>query len=82
MAKFGYHNIEIPKGKLGEFSKIEEEFLELTDAVNQENKLLIFGELADMIGAIKLYAKSFNLELVDLIKMKDATAEAFKQGHR
>jgi hypothetical protein len=33
-----YHLVEIPKGEIGEFSKIKEEFLEFEDAHNQKNK--------------------------------------------
>ena len=36
----GYHRREIPKGELGEFSKITEEFTELYDAVEQQNSVL------------------------------------------
>ena len=32
----GYHKIKINKGKLGEYSKIKEEFEELTDAYIQK----------------------------------------------
>jgi hypothetical protein len=32
----GYHLIQINKGILGEYSKIKEEFEELTEAVNQK----------------------------------------------
>ena len=49
----GYHTKEIPKGELGQFSKIKEEFLEFEDAVNQGDLILQFCELSDMIGAIE-----------------------------
>jgi NTP pyrophosphatase (non-canonical NTP hydrolase) len=78
----GYHRIQIPKGKLGEFSKISEEYLELFDAHNQENKVLEICELCDLIGAIELYANKFNLTLDDLIKMKEANKHAFEDGTR
>ncbi len=35
----GYHKKEIKKGVLGEYSKIKEEFKELTDAVDQGDKV-------------------------------------------
>jgi phosphoribosyl-ATP pyrophosphohydrolase len=79
----GYHKTEITKGILGEFSKINEEFEELTDANNQDNKVLIICELCDLIGAIEAYStQNFNLSLDDLIKMKDATKSAFQDGKR
>jgi phosphoribosyl-ATP pyrophosphohydrolase len=79
----GYHKNEITKGILGEFTKINEEFEELTDANNQDNKVLIICELCDLIGAIEAYStQNFNLSLDDLIKMKDATKSAFQDGKR
>lgn len=79
----GYHKTKITKGILGEFSKINEEFEELTDANNQDNKVLIICELCDLIGAIEAYStQNFNLSLDDLIKMKDATKSAFQDGKR
>lgn len=78
----GYHLSEIPKGTLGEYSKIREEFLELTDAHNQTNKILEICELCDLVGAIEAYADKFNLSLNDLIKMKDANKRAFEDGTR
>lgn len=78
----GYHKIKIPKGKLGEFSKIEEEYLELFDAVEQDNKILEICEMCDLVGAIEAYANKFNLTLEDIIKMKDANKRAFEDGTR
>ena len=78
----GYHLSKIPKGKLGEFSKIQEEYLELYDAYMQENKILELCELCDLVGAIEAYAKSFNLGLDDIIKMKEANKKAFEDGTR
>jgi hypothetical protein len=78
----GYHLKEIPKGKLGEFSKIKEEFEELSDGVEQGNDILVICELCDMIGAIESYAKKWNLSLDDLIKMMNCTKSAFEEGKR
>lgn len=77
-----YHKREITRGVLGEVSKIKEEFEELMDAYEQDSPVLEICELCDMIGAIEAYAKNFNLTLSDLIKMKEATTEAFKTGKR
>jgi hypothetical protein len=78
----GYHISKIPKGTLGEFSKIKEEFLEAEDAVAQKNPIMLMCELSDIIGAIELHAEKYNITLSDLIKMKDATKRAFKTGRR
>lgn len=78
----GYHTKEIKKGVLGEFSKIEEEFNELKDGVEQDDKILIICELTDLIGAIEEYSKKYNLTLEDLIKFSNKTKSAFKDGQR
>jgi phosphoribosyl-ATP pyrophosphohydrolase len=81
----GYHRNLIPKGVLGEFSKIEEEFCELKDAVEQNNKILVLCELADMVGAIEMFLQkqtNGSLNLKDVLTMKEATAAAFRQGER
>ena len=78
----GYHKIQIPKGVLGEFSKISEEYLELFDAVEQNNKILEICEMCDLVGAIEAYANKFTLTLEDIIKMKDANKHAFEDGTR
>lgn len=77
-----YHLTEIPKGVFGEFSKIREEFLEAEDALAQDNPLMVLQELSDVIGAIDAYVGKYNITLVDLIIMKDATKRAFESGHR
>lgn len=78
----GYHLTNIPKGKLGELSKIEEEFLELKDAAFQCNKVLCICELCDLVGAIEAYAKQFNLKIDDLALMANKTKAAFEDGTR
>jgi phosphoribosyl-ATP pyrophosphohydrolase len=78
----GYHKIEIKKGVLGEISKITEEYQELIDANNQENKVLVICELCDLIGAIEAYSQKYNLSLPDLIKMMESTKSAFIEKKR
>lgn len=79
----GYHTRTIKKGELGEFSKVEEEIEELMDAAQQGVHPLIICELADLIGAIEAFAeKRYNLSLDDLIKFKELTKSAFKEGKR
>lgn len=79
-----YHKNKIERGIYGNFSKIKEEFDELEDATQQDNKVLILCELADLIGAIEGYLETNHpgIALSDLIKMKDATKSAFLDGER
>ena len=64
-----YHKTEIEKGILGEFSKIKEEFEELKDAVEQEDKILQICELSDLIGAIESFCQNkFNYSTLQKIK--------------
>lgn len=80
----GYHLVDIPKGELGELSKIEEEVAELRDAEAQGCRIMELVELSDLIGAIDLYLeKRFpGIGLHDLMKMSSITARAFQNGHR
>jgi len=79
----GYHNREIKKGVLGEFSKIQEEFDELSDAIEQNDKVLQLCELTDLIGAIEEYSLGkFNITLDDLITFSNKTKSAFKENKR
>ena len=78
----GYHTKEIPKGTLGAFSKIKEEFLEAEDAVGQRDTILVLCELSDMIGAIEAYIQRWNMNLKDLKDFSDKTKSAFKDGTR
>jgi hypothetical protein len=79
----GYHSKKISKGRVGDFSKIKEEFEELEDAFNQGDKVLQICEITDLIGAIEIYTlKEFNLGLEDLKKFSDKTQSAFKEGMR
>ncbi len=81
--KMGYHKYIIPKGKLGEFSKIEEEFLEAKDGLSQDNPVMVLIELSDMIGAVESYCKKHhNISLEQLINMTKATQNAFADGTR
>lgn len=78
-----YHLRKIEKGIFGHASKIKEEFEEFQDAYDQGNPILELVELSDLIGAIEAYAKShYDIDLDDLVKMKDATNRAFDSGHR
>ncbi len=81
----GYHLNQIPKAKFGSIEKIEEEFLELKDAVSQGAKIMALVELSDMLGAIKGYIKKEygdKLTFEDLDKMAEITSRAFESGCR
>lgn len=78
----GYHLKEIPKGELGAFSKIKEEFLEAEDAVLQRDVVMTLVELSDMLGAIEAYIERWNLNIKDLKDFSDKTKSAFKDGTR
>lgn len=79
----GYHRRKIKKGKLGEISKITEEYEELMDGVEQENPVLILCELCDLIGAIEAYTETkHKISLKSLMKMKECTKGAFLDGTR
>lgn len=80
----GYHSYEIPRGEPGEFSKVDEEFLEFKDAIDQGVKVMQLCELSDLLGAIELWLERHHpsIMLDDLIHMSDLTRRAFANGRR
>lgn len=80
----GYHIKDIPRGKFGEISKIEEELLELKDAAEQGVKIMVLCELSDMLGAMREYLNiNFpGITIKDLEDMSDVTKRAFLSGAR
>ncbi len=80
----GYHLRYIPKGIVGELSKIEEEAAELADALSQGNKLMALHELSDMYGAMEamLSRRFVGTSMSDLAVMARATRSAFLDGTR
>ena len=80
----GYHHALIKRGAFGEVSKIEEEFWEFMDALRQGVTVMQLVELSDMLGAIEGWLEKHHpsISLAHLIKMKDVTKRAFKNGHR
>lgn len=82
--KKGYHCADIPKGELGEISKIVEEIEELKDAALQGSKIMELVELSDLYGAIKLYLNNHHpgYTMDDLRIMNEITARAFINGFR
>lgn len=80
----GYHKAIIPKGIVGEFSKITEEYHECLDALEQDQKIMLLVELSDLIGAIDLFLNNHyaSITLQDLINMSKLTQKVFKDGTR
>lgn len=80
----GYHLARIPKGEVGEPSKILEETLEFMDAVRQDCAVMALVELSDLQGAISawLAKRHPTLALSDLQAMASITERAFRNGHR
>lgn len=81
---FGYHTRAIPKGVLGELSKIREELDEAEDAQGQGAKLLELCELADIYGALRevLQRRYPGWKMRDLKQMANATRRSFRRGER
>ena len=80
----GYHISSIPKGELGELSKVHEELLEALDAEAQGAELMVLQELSDMVGAVSAYLTKHHpsLSLKDLEVMAKITERAFLSGRR
>lgn len=80
----GYHLTNIPRGEMGEASKIKEEMDEFMDSILQDASIMALVELADMIGAITAYLAKHHpsITIDDLIKMQSITERAFKNGYR
>lgn len=80
----GYHLRTIPKGELGELSKVYEEVLEALDADAQGASIMVLVELSDLLGAIKAYLAKHHpsIGLEDLGAFSSITARAFASGRR
>lgn len=80
----GYHVNPIPKGVLGQASKIVEEVMELQDAEQQGCRIMQLVELSDAVGAIEAYleANHAGYKLADLLDMAKITKRAFQSGSR
>jgi hypothetical protein len=70
----------IPKGTVGEVSKIKEEFLDFEAAVGQKNPILALSELASLYGAIKAFLKSkhptITMEHLEVMQAADSVKPA------
>jgi hypothetical protein len=80
----GYHLTKIERGEIGEISKIKEEFAEFLDATTQGVAIMQLVELSDLFGAVETWLEKYhpNVTLNEVVKMKDVTRRAFKNGHR
>ena len=80
----GYHLKEIPRGEVGELSKVYEEILEALDAEAQGSTVMAIVELADMLGALKAFLAKHHpsITLQDLEAFSSITARAFQSGRR
>ena len=83
-SKFGYHVADIPKGKVGEPSKIVEEAMEIADAHEQGVKVMAAVEMSDVYGALDRYREKHHPELTmdDIRAMYNVTRRAFDNGKR
>jgi hypothetical protein len=82
--KPGYHLHPIPKGELGELSKLQEELDEAKDAAQQGVRLMVLQELSDLVGAVEAYLAKHapDTSLLDLAAMAAVTRRAFNSGRR
>lgn len=80
----GYHLKVIPKGEVGELSKILEEAYEAIDADSQGAAVMTLVELSDLIGAVKAYLAKHHpsMTLDDLETFATITTRAFNSGRR
>lgn len=70
-----WHVRDIKKGTYGDLSKIQEELDEAVDAEEQGQKLMLFFELSDIIGAVGGVANKHGITLDDLVKFSKLRTE-------
>lgn len=72
----GYHIKDIPRGEIGHFSKVNEEFLEFCDALEQKSHIMALIELSDLVGSIKIYLinNGYSKEWDHVISVDDSPA--------
>ncbi len=80
----GYHTHTIPKGEVGELSKVYEELLEAYDAEHQNVNVMVLVELSDLLGAVQSYLERHHsgVTVQDLLDMSVVTKRAFLSGRR
>jgi len=81
---YGYHMSDIPKGTLGEPSKIIEEAYEILDAHEQGINIMTHVEMSDLYGALDRYRERYHphVSMKDLKEMYRVTRRAFDNGKR
>jgi len=82
--KPGYHLVAIPRGELGELSKVQEELDELRDAMAQGSRIMAAVELSDMMGAIQAFMDRHlpGTTIQDVLTFSAITKRAFENGRR
>ncbi len=80
----GYHLRRIPRGELGELSKVQEELRELEDAMAQGSRIMAAVEVSDLVGALRAFMERHlpGLTLEDAVRFNNITRRAFENGHR
>lgn len=63
----GYHIRKINKGVLGEISKIQEEYEEVLDSIEQDSIIMELVELSDLYGAFEAYLERYGFHMKGLI---------------
>lgn len=58
----GYHIRKINKGVLGEISKIQEEYEEVLDSIEQSSIIMELVELSDLYGAFEAYLEKYGMD--------------------
>lgn len=81
---YGYHMRDIPKGVIGEPSKIVEEAYEILDAHEQGVRIMAEVEMSDLYGALDRYREKYypDLTMKDIRNMYRVTRRAFDNGKR
>lgn len=73
----GYHLAAIPRGVLGEVSKVKEELAELQDALAQNSKVMALVEAADLVGALQAFIDRYQVPvLAERINVPAFTSDA------
>ena len=80
----GYHLVKIPKGKVGEATKIIEEAYEIQDAHEQGVRVMTHVEMSDLYGALDRFRELHypEVSMADLEAMYRVTRRAFENKRR
>jgi hypothetical protein len=65
----GYHLREIPRGEFGSYSKVEEEFYEFIDALEQDCHLMALQELSDfLLASYQYFLLVWKTDITNVVK--------------